>query len=282
MTIRPRPGRRAAFTLIELLVVIAIIGVLVALLLPAVQACRAAARRTQCVNNEMQLALAMQNYESAFESLPPGVVNPTGPVANRPSGYHNSWLVQILPFVDQKNIYNHLNFAVGVYDKANSTARTIRVAIFACPSDPDANRRTTGGLGPSSYVGSYHDSEAPIDTTNNGLLFLNSRVRMEDIADGASNTILFGEAKVEGENLGWASGTRATLRNAGWGINGKPPFPTKGNPDPVGSYSSFHPGGADFAFADGSVRFVKTSVAGGTFRMLANREDGEMISAEVY
>src|SRR5689334_12018810 len=97
---RGHPG----FTLIELLVVIAIIAVLIALLLPAVQAAREAARRVQCVNNLMQLSVAVQNYESAHEVLPPGVINPTGPIQNSAKGYHVGWMVQILPFIEQKNV----------------------------------------------------------------------------------------------------------------------------------------------------------------------------------
>jgi prepilin-type N-terminal cleavage/methylation domain-containing protein/prepilin-type processing-associated H-X9-DG protein len=279
---RYRPRQRAAFTLIELLVVIAIIGVLIALLLPAVQACRSAARRTQCINNEMQIALALQNYESSFETLPPGVVNATGPISQRETGYHYSWLVQILPFVEQKNVYNHLNFMVGVYDHANDSARQIRIATYLCPGDPNVGDITPGRFCQTSYYGSHHDSEAPIDTTNNGVLYLNSQVRREDIADGASNTILFGEAKTDPTTFGWGSGTRSSLRNVGWGINGPAPTPSKTNPDPVGGFSSFHPGGADFAFADGSVRFLKNNGNGTILRALANRNDGEMISSGSY
>ncbi|MDB5351532.1 MAG: pulG 13 [Planctomycetota bacterium] len=280
---RQRAGRPAAFTLIELLVVIAIIGVLIALLLPAVQACRSAARRIQCVNNEMQIALAMQNYESSFETLPPGVVNARGPISNTESGYHHSWLVQLLPFVEQKNVYNHMNFMVGIYDQANSSARQIRIMTFLCPGDPNANDLSSGQFFMTSYYGVHHDSEAPIDTTNNGVLFLNSRIRTEDIKDGASNTLLFGEARVDSTTFGWGSGTRSSLRNVGSGINAAAPAATKANPFPVGGFSSFHPGGADFAFADGSVRFLKNSISGSsTLKALANRDDGEMINSASY
>src|SRR4051794_28379521 len=98
---RPGPQRRDGFTLIELLVVIAIISVLIALLLPAIQAAREAARRVQCVNNLMQIGIALQNYESSHELLPPGVINPSGPIQNAPTGYHASWMLQLLPFLEQ-------------------------------------------------------------------------------------------------------------------------------------------------------------------------------------
>ena len=110
---RPVPPAPGGFTLIELLVVIAIISVLIALLLPAVQAAREAARRAQCCNNLMQLGIALQDYESAHEMLPPGVVNQTGPILDQPKGYHFGWLVQILPYCELKNVYNHFNFTDG-------------------------------------------------------------------------------------------------------------------------------------------------------------------------
>jgi prepilin-type N-terminal cleavage/methylation domain-containing protein/prepilin-type processing-associated H-X9-DG protein len=298
------PSDRAGFTLIELLVVIAIIAVLIALLLPAVQAAREAARRAQCLNNVMQLGIALQSYESSHELLPPGVVNTTGPILDQPKGYHYGWLVQILPFFEQRNVYNHLNFKIGIYETENFTTRTTVIRSFICPSDSSANPGASG-VAMTNYVGSHNDVEAPISATNNGVLFLNSAVRFEDITDGSSQTIFVGEKLNNAPDEGWASGTRASLRNSGSGINqtATPPFAGTGSGDDddgdsqvagaraasatdtlsyVGGYSARHPGGANFAFGDGSVRFLKNSINRRVFRLLANRADGEIISADKY
>ena len=134
--------RRERFTLIELLVVIAIISVLIALLLPAVQAAREAARRAQCCNNLMQLGIALQNYESSHELLPPGVVNDTGPMLDQPKGYHFGWLTQILPFCEQRT-----STTTSISSSAFTTHRTRRAgrcwstASSARPTAPHPPRR---------------------------------------------------------------------------------------------------------------------------------------------
>ena len=295
----------SGFTLIELLVVIAIIAVLIALLLPAVQAAREAARRAQCVNNLMQLGIAVQSYESSHEVLPPGVVNVTGPVVDKAVGYHFGWLPQILPYMEMRNVYNHFNFKIGLYETENSTTRMTLVRGFLCPSDPGPNR-AAGSATLTSYVGSHHDVEAPIAANNNGLLFLNSSIRYEDVLDGTSQTIVLGEKLNDGLGLGWASGTRASLRNTGSGINRSTlPFAASivvsgssggegDSPDEdalnaasgtstfVGGYSSRHPGGGNFTFGDGSVRFLKTSITANVLKLLANRRDGEIIDADKF
>ena len=158
------PRNRPAFTLIELLVVIAIIAVLIALLLPAVQSAREAARRAQCVNNLMQLGIALQSYESSHEVFPPGVVNQSGPVLDQPKGYHFGWLSQVLPYCEQRNVYNHFNFKVGLYELQNLTTRTTLVRTFLCPSDPGPNR-ATNKVALTNYAGCHNDVEAPIDAT---------------------------------------------------------------------------------------------------------------------
>ncbi|SIO07804.1 prepilin-type N-terminal cleavage/methylation domain-containing protein/prepilin-type processing-associated H-X9-DG domain-containing protein [Singulisphaera sp. GP187] len=312
---RPTRNHRG-FTLIELLVVIAIIAVLIALLLPAIQAAREAARRSQCVNNLMQLSIALQNYESAFEVLPPGVVNPTGPIQNVAKGYHISWTVQILPFIEQKSLFKHIDFKTGAYDATNLTVRSITVRSFLCPSDGGARGGAlTNAAAPNNYVACHNGVEAPIAANNNGVFYLNSSVRYEDIPDGSSQTIFLSEKLLSNTDLGWISGTSSTLRNTGTSPNGvnrglaKLPVPPAGLEDGaasggadtagagagaagaaaednpsliVGGFSSRHSGGINCAFGDGSVRFVKDSVSAKVFESLGNRADGELISDEEY
>ena len=208
-----RHPRRHGFTLIELLVVIAIIAVLIALLLPAVQQAREAARRTQCKNNLMQIGLALQNYMLGHEVLPPGTQNATGPIVNKEdeTQYHMNWIVQILPYLEQQNVYNHIDFTQSVYSKPNSSVRTRQMSSLVCPSDPNTYGKP---VGLTNYCGVHNDYEAPIDVNQNGVLFLNSAIHYEQVTDGSSNTIYVMEARADmGADLGWMSGTRATLRN---------------------------------------------------------------------
>jgi prepilin-type N-terminal cleavage/methylation domain-containing protein/prepilin-type processing-associated H-X9-DG protein len=299
-----RTGKRPGFTLIELLVVIAIIAVLIALLLPAVQAAREAARRVQCVNNLMNLGIALQNYESSYELLPPGVVNDTGPIQNAPRGYHASWMRQLLPFLEQANVARRFDDQVGVYAPANVTVRSVVVNVFLCPSDGSGASRGGGkSVGMNNYAACHNDVEAPIDVNNKGVFYLNSSIRSEDIPDGTGNTIYIGEKPLVDAALGWASGTRDTLRNTGTPLNktgslagllpgeesdipGMPPIEGGAGggtgPTLVGGFGSKHAGGANFGFGDGSVRFVKNSINANVYRYLGNRSDGEMISADQF
>ena len=257
------------FTLIELLVVIAIIGILIALLLPAVQAAREAARRASCMNNLTQLGIALQNYQSAHEVLPPGTVDPQGPISSVPKGYHMGWLVQLLPYVEETVTFKNIDFSVGVYHQKNAPARDIGIALFRCPTysgptglegeDPegeaDGAEFDPMGLASDSYIawvsnyaGCHHDVEAPIDEDNNGVLFLNSHISSKDITDGTTHTIFLGE-KLGGQgDLGWMSGTRATLRNTGTPINMTAGAPGMWRGEDLGGDGGVPPGldGAEF------------------------------------
>jgi prepilin-type N-terminal cleavage/methylation domain-containing protein len=298
-----RTRRRCGFTLIELLVVIAIIAVLVALLLPAVQQAREAARRTQCKNNLMQIGLALLNYDMARECLPPGSVDRNRPIRNEAKGYHVGWIVQTLPYLDQAPTYKNFDFNSGVYSPTNNGPRGVGIACLNCPSNPTP--RPSGGIGGTTYAGVHHHVEAPIDIDNTGVLFLNSSIRYRDITDGSSNTIFVGEHN-DFDPLGWASGTRATLRNGGsmtggggglkpgagagfqpaFGAGGPVPGQVVGGNAPaeggdaavleVGGFGSPHMGGAHFVLGDGSVRFISQNINPATFQNLANRNDGEL------
>jgi prepilin-type N-terminal cleavage/methylation domain-containing protein/prepilin-type processing-associated H-X9-DG protein len=273
--------RHQAFTLVELLVVIAIIGILVALLLPAVQAAREAARRMQCVNNLTQLILAVQNYEMTHRVNAPGTINPAGPIINEPQGYHHNWISSILPFIEETNTFNHIDFQVGVYAEENAEVRQVQISSLRCPSEGwhDAE------LGTSNYVGLHHNLDALIDANDNGVFFLNSAIRYEDITDGASHTIFLGERRARDEvDLGWMSGTRSTLRNTGLRINARDDdrFPTRPGDVPeeeviVGGFGSRHPGGANFAFGDGHVSFLSETIPLEVFQRLGHRADGELM-----
>jgi prepilin-type N-terminal cleavage/methylation domain-containing protein/prepilin-type processing-associated H-X9-DG protein len=279
--------RRSGFTLVELLVVIAIIGVLVALLLPAVQAAREAARRTSCLNNLSQLGLASHNYEFHFESLPPGVVNPDGPIRNEPKGIHVSWVVKLLPYLEQNVLASKFDESAGAYAPVNAQVRATRIGSLLCPSSPIPDSNEAATVARSSYVGCHHDAEAPIDAHNHGLLFLNSKVRYSEIYDGTSMTILLGEALTSSEGLGWVSGTRSTLRNTSKIERGGPYLPpqagtaadaseTSGSLT-VGGFGSYHPGGINVSFADGSTRFLSQTTDATLLRQLGNRADGEIM-----
>ncbi|WP_010585844.1 DUF1559 domain-containing protein [Schlesneria paludicola] len=303
-TFRTRPPQRSrGFTIIEMLVTIAIIAVLMSMLVPAVQQAREAARRTQCKSNLMQIGLALNNYLMANTTLPAGSQNESGPIRSTESGgYHMSWLTQILPYVDQQNAFRKIDFTRGVYDTANSSVRSHRVNLLICPSDP---LRFSSPAPATSYCGVHHDVEAPIDVNQNGVLFLNSAVRYEDIPDGSSNTMMVVESQIDQRSqLGWMSGTRSSLRNAvvvrpesapADGTPAKtefamhaeftgPSLDAAANPtaldDPlyVGGYHSPHWTGIHILLGDGSVRFLSQAINAKTFRNLAHRSDGELIA----
>jgi len=207
-------NRSNGFTLVELLVVIAIIGILIALLLPAVQAAREAARRAACGNQMRQVVVGLHNYEFAKERFPPGVTNSSGPVRNLPEGDHKSWIAYSLAYLGERSRSRALDTSVGAYHQKNNPVRKTIIGWLQCPSGPNT------AFPYSSYAGVHHHVEAPIDSDNSGVLFLNSRIGFDDLHDGASYTLLVGEKLTDdATDLGWLSGTAATLRNPGMGIN---------------------------------------------------------------
>jgi len=195
---------RLGFTLVELLVVIAIIGVLVALLLPAVQAAREAARRTQCKNNVKQIALALHNFHDANRTFPPGYVHNGGPLGTN----NGSWSIQgrLLPYLEQGNIYNRIRFDLPWDDAINvaSGVPTMKVPTYICTSDPYGDTMRLNGDGtdkihPQNYgfnFGSWLVYD-PANSSNrgDGVFYVNSKTNMASITDGTSNTLCVSEVK---------------------------------------------------------------------------------------
>ncbi len=267
------------FTLIELLVVSAIIVILVAVLLPAIQSCREAVRRVQCTNNMAQLATAMHNYYGAFNCLPSGCVNETGPIRNAEDGYHMSWVVQLLPMLSQGNIHRKMDFTASAYDPANSQARMNQLPTLNCPSDPGVSLQQFG----TTYAAITGGNDVPVDTNNNGLFFLNSSIDFKEIRDGASNTAMLGERRLDNfsgpKDLGWISGTSSSLRHTE--INNLSNIAARTPPAPefaTGSLGSHHSGTFGVVLADGSARSVSQSISRQLLQQLGNRHDGELMS----
>jgi prepilin-type processing-associated H-X9-DG protein len=225
--------------------------------------------------------------------LPPGVTNSDGPIRNEPQGQHVSWIVQVLPYMEERPLFDRFDQSAGAYDPKNAVVRAARIEVLVCPSYPGDALANLNAEALTTYAGCHHDAEAPIDSDNNGLLFLNSQIRYSDIYDGSSKTILVGEYLPSGDALGWVSGTRATLRNTSsiddWsqylelrrvaadddGEPGAAPV----DPLLVGGFGSPHAGGANLGFADGSTRFLSSDTDPKLLRLLGNRADGEIIEA---
>jgi len=352
-------ARRRGFTLIELLVVIAIIGVLIALLLPAVQAAREAARRIQCTNNMKQLGLALMNYESSLGTLPPTLcmTGTVGVVA-----WTNSFgaIPRILPFAEQGNVFNAINFDLDMYAAGgpNRTATATFLDILVCPSEP--KREFTHTVGGRMNVLSYGFCEGDwfvwggVGTTgyNRSAFGPNQSRKLSEFTDGLSNTLWMSEGKAytpyyrdcnaqgtltnfgpgkmfdatrvpppdaapyavapeykggcalrdgttEGGHSEWVE---SSVHHAGFTTAWPPNKKISGGPagefadidlnsrrEKIGGMTfaaitarSYHPGGVNSLMGDGSVRFVKSGVAGTTWRALGSVGSGEVISASEF
>jgi prepilin-type N-terminal cleavage/methylation domain-containing protein/prepilin-type processing-associated H-X9-DG protein len=359
---------RRGFTLIELLVVIAIIGVLIALLLPAVQSAREAARRAQCTNNLKQIGLATLNFESTYSVLPPGI----GPYPWYPlsatNGGRATPLAQVLPYMENSQIYSAFNLEINIniYGTVaeNFTAQTTIVEAFTCPSDAETNRidgylayanymASTGAtasmeqgtgftfaepnsatLGAFNYkmnrtASKYLPPPAAANTPNPDFR-KSTGVKLAQFRDGTSNTSLFSETR-RGKAVSGVLSTSGVLLDdplnvyiltvldnynipTGGCYYGMPNYSTRiyyrgqqyyrtlpqngyyshtltpnsrffdcGASDFIRSHNaarSYHPGGANVVFADGSVHFVKDTINADTWRAAGTRAGGEIISAD--
>lgn len=313
MTTPSRCNRRG-FTLIELLVVIAIIAILIALLLPAVQQAREAARRSQCKNNLKQIALALHNYHDAHLVFPYGYWSfetspPNGITRNR-----DSWFHRILPFVEQTALFN-------AYEKENqeyvhnSAHKNTPINSFFCPSNPEPGPLASVGFRGSYGANAGSTVGAGSLTTANGVFYRNSKIGINSITDGTSNTLLIGEGVVRTISGGTGNAyTPWSEAGAYWGggiqhggtlSTAEPPntpIPDCGrgcgnyDPNIHPCYStdaatpagftcttrttylrSYHVGGAHVAMADGSVRFASSNIHTATFRALGTRSGSEVI-----
>ena len=286
--------QRKAFTLVELLVVIAIIGILVALLLPAVQAARESARRMSCHNNQKQIGLALHSYHDAFRALPMGwigLVAPYGrPDANGEPGW--GWAAHLLPFMDRKNVAETINDVLPITDAANQAARDTALPSYVCPSDarykPFFDLKDTGGsvlatVPTANYVGVFGTMEledcetlAPgLQCRSDGIFYHNSTTRFSEITDGLSSTLMVGERSSLRKFSTWLGAVpKADESHARiLGIADHIPNTPGAHLDDFGSY---HPAGTNFVFADGSVRLVTESIDLRVYQGLATRDGREI------
>jgi prepilin-type processing-associated H-X9-DG protein/prepilin-type N-terminal cleavage/methylation domain-containing protein len=310
----PRPRR--AFTLIELLVVVLLVGLLIALLLPAVQASREASRRLQCINNLRQIGLALENYSSVVGVYPPGWLS-SDPGFGPPIW---GWGARLLLFLEQNPLAEGDLLGKHFATRETATVQLTTLAVFLCPSSPrsglvdrqeDRFDFMFARFAPSNYVGSAGDKN-PFDfpQTCGGIFFENSAVAAANIPDGMSSTLLVGERSRDLSDATWSGGFLArnctgpswpvqvcddallsfTLSSAGpptssafrgGTLDPRIQVPNDRQPGPSG-YRSLHPGGCNFLFCDGSVRFLKETVNPPIFAALSTRARGEVVGGDQY
>jgi prepilin-type N-terminal cleavage/methylation domain-containing protein/prepilin-type processing-associated H-X9-DG protein len=309
--------QRPAFTLIELLVVIAIIAILIGLLLPAVQKVREAAARAQCTNNLKQLGLGCHNHVDTYGGLPYAPYNPAiraVPLPTKPWTQPYAWTVDILPFIEQQNVYNLYNKDRPWGGAVNRAAVAARIKVFVCPSSPGgddpAARHIPYGRGALDYIAQYNVNAVALpyvgfavplslrnDPTGMGAFARNLHRPLLAITDGTSNTTLLNEDA--GRNQHWQmgryvgqhdpdgpeSGAWANFNIVAthpWIKGWNPATNTVGGPCAVnctngGEIYAFHIGGANMLLCDGSVHFLNQSTSLGVIVMLVARSDGMVL-----
>ncbi len=294
--VRPARVPRQGFTLIELLVVIAIIAILVGLLLPAVQKVREAAARSQCANNLKQVGLTLHGYHDVYKHLPP----PRGNHVPTPLfTEYRGWMCEILPYIEQDTLAGNMYtdpWYVGFFVTYNLPVQT-----YLCPSDPrDLLSVPSGNGAMTSYVGvigSDATAAAQLNGPSNGVFNVSSLgIRLQEITDGTSNTVMVGERPPAADLfLGWWGASDydcllSTNQQYGDPFNsGGCVLPGLFGPGSLGGpcdgdsnhFWSFHTGGANWLLADGSVRFLPYAASALTIP-LASRNGGEVVDLTQY
>jgi prepilin-type N-terminal cleavage/methylation domain-containing protein len=275
---------RSGLSLIELLVVTAIIGLLVALILPAVQAARESARRTQCLNNLRQLGIALQSYFTSVDALPIGYIAWPAPPGGVAPGW--AWSAAVLPQLEQGPVYNAINISLPIEAPANATARTSTLGFYICPSDRETGAFVVTSLLTRGLVEARTTSYAANQGTDasavgNGLFLMNKSVRAKDVKDGLSTTLALGERASFVVRNGWAGavsdgrgGEQVLARVLGKGLAAATPS--------TSAFSGPHPGLVQFLMGDGSARSIKSTVNPVVYRALATRNGGETIDQGAY
>ncbi len=212
--------RNSGFTLIEFLVVIAIFAVIIAMATPAILSSREAARRNTCSHHLREIWIGVQSYQDFHRSLPAGVTAERNLIPPREDGEFRSWVLPLLGDLKQPLLAEKFTDQVTLTSDTGRTLRHYQIPMMLCPSDDAPPRGTsTGAPAQSNYAGCHDSRATAIADGNTGLLTLNQRFSLNEIPDGSAYTILLGELRRSPDDLGWASGTRGTLRNAGTPIN---------------------------------------------------------------
>jgi prepilin-type N-terminal cleavage/methylation domain-containing protein/prepilin-type processing-associated H-X9-DG protein len=293
-----------AFTLVELLVVIAIIGVLVSLLLPAVQKVREAANCIKCTSNLQNIGLAMHQFHDTQGGLPPGAVyGPFLPLGIQTNARHACWPF-LFPYLEQQPLHDQYRFDLDTYDPWNEELQGILVAVLQCPSVGQTLRETPIGLLPTTDyapllgVNPVLADQGWVDTVGNyqGAMPTNLMTRLNEFRDGTSSTILVAEDA--GRNRLWLRGHEGDQTNIGGGpwdsfynaieIQGSTfdgisrPGQCALNCTNAGEVYSFHPTGANVLFVDGSVHLLKSNMDIRILARLATRDGGEVVSGDDF